>query len=71
MIDRQRYARVKEIFLQALRQREEAQRRFLDEACGPDREMRREVESLLRYHLGQPEGSTLVDETPEEDGSGA
>jgi hypothetical protein len=64
MMDQERYARVKEVFLRALEHRQEAQRRFLDEACGADPEVRREVESLLRYHVGGPEDATPDGEAP-------
>jgi eukaryotic-like serine/threonine-protein kinase len=48
-MDRDRWPQVKELFL-AASEREESQRdAFLKEACGEDRELRREVESLLAY----------------------
>src|SRR5438552_2225323 len=43
--------RVKEIFLAALEKPDPAQRQaFLREACGPDEELRRQVEALLGQH---------------------
>jgi hypothetical protein len=64
-MDRERYARVKEVFRRALDRREEDQQRFLDEECGADQEVRQEVESLLRYHVSAPQGGVLDDEAPE------
>ena len=42
-----RWVRVKEVLASALERREEHRDAFLDEACGSDQELRREVESLL------------------------
>ena len=45
------HARVKDIFLKALEVELKDLPEFLDETCGDDDELRREVESLLRFHL--------------------
>jgi serine/threonine protein kinase len=42
--------RVKELFLAACKRRPELRSEYLDEACGDDPELRREVESLLIEH---------------------
>ena len=47
----ERHARLKEIFLKALDVPLRELPAFLDEACGDDDELRRDVESLIRYHL--------------------
>ena len=68
-IDRDRYGRVKEVFQQALERQRQDRRRFLDRACGGDADLRREVESLLRYHVGadRPEEPATEDEEGEDD----
>jgi serine/threonine-protein kinase len=43
----ERHARIKEVLLAACEQPPEARAQFLDETCGSDLELRREVESLL------------------------
>ena len=45
--DAERWTRVKGLFQQALDRRPAERQRFVDEACGTDGELRREVESLL------------------------
>ena len=47
----ERHARLKEIFLKALDVELRQLPAFLDEACGDDDALRRDLESLLRYHL--------------------
>lgn len=46
----ERWQQVKALFSQALERRAEERARFLDDACGDDRELRREVERLLEGH---------------------
>ena len=46
----ERHARVRELFLAACEQPAAERPGFLDEACGGDVELRREVESLLTHH---------------------
>jgi tetratricopeptide (TPR) repeat protein len=46
------HERAKEIFLDALERPEAERRQFLDEACGGDEALRREVRSLLDFHAG-------------------
>ncbi len=45
-----RSARIKELFLAACERRGETRAGFLEEACGGDRALRREVEELLSHH---------------------
>jgi hypothetical protein len=45
-----RHARLKELFFQAIEMEERDRRRFLDEMCVADAELRAELESLRRYH---------------------
>ena len=57
-------ARVKELFLAASERRGEQRAGFLEEACGGDRALRREVEGLLAHHDtdswdGDPVGAAL------------
>ena len=54
------HARVKEVFLEAVKKELKDLPGFLDEACGDDDKLRRDVESLLRYHLptDRPTGQT-------------
>ncbi len=46
----QHHARVRELFLAACERTAVERQAFLSEACGSDRELRREVESLLSHH---------------------
>ena len=46
----ERHARLKEIFLRAVELDEEDRRRFVEDACGEDAELRAELESLLNHH---------------------
>ena len=46
----ERRARLKDLFFRAIELEERNRRRFLDETCGADSELRDELESLLRYH---------------------
>lgn len=49
--DAEHHARLKKLFFQAIElEEEEERRRFLDEACGADCELRAELESLLSHH---------------------
>ncbi len=48
-MSQERHRRAKEIFLAARRQPVEARRAFIEEACGGDRELEQEVESLLGF----------------------
>ena len=43
----ERYARIKDVLANALEQPEEQRAAFLDQVCGADQELRREVDSLL------------------------
>ncbi len=54
----ERHQRIKQLFLEACRRDPEDRAAFLDEACGSDGELRREVQSLLAHH--QP-GSSFLD----------
>jgi serine/threonine protein kinase/Tfp pilus assembly protein PilF len=51
-----RQARIKELFLSSCNLPTDARQVFLEENCGGDRELRYEIESLLRYHDAAPEG---------------
>ena len=53
-MDAKRYERMKELFLDAVELPREQRRDFLETSCGDDPDMRRQVESLLAYHL-EPE----------------
>lgn len=46
----QRHEQIKSVFLRACELDGEARAEFLDQACGADAALRREVESLLRFH---------------------
>jgi serine/threonine protein kinase/tetratricopeptide (TPR) repeat protein len=48
----ERHAQIKEIFLATCERPAEEQSAFLDRVCGEDEQLRREVESLLRFHVG-------------------
>ncbi len=48
----ERWARIKEIFHSALERDESQREKYLEEACGPDADLRREVEDLLREQAG-------------------
>ncbi len=52
MTTRDRHARVKEVFVAACDRTAADRPAFLDEACGDDEELFREVLSLLKYHDG-------------------
>ena len=52
------HARAKELFLQALERPQDARNAFLAEACSHDTELRREVDSLLRFHADGESSST-------------
>ncbi|MGD9690061.1 MAG: protein kinase [Phycisphaerales bacterium] len=58
-----RPSRIEEIFLLAVDLAPGQKTQFLNQACGTDGELRREVESLLGYHqdVGAPGGSTFLD----------
>ncbi len=58
-----RWRQVQDVFLGALEGLPAERGRFLDEACGPDDELRQEVESLLS---AESRGSSLLDVTLEE-----
>lgn len=47
----ERHARLKELFLWAVELDMEDQRRFVEDVCGEDAELRAELESLLDHHL--------------------
>ena len=49
----QRHVRVKEVFLEAIKRQPSERAAYLETVCGSDRELRREVESLLRHHSSQ------------------
>ena len=46
----ERRIRLKELFFQAIELEDKNRRRFLDEMCGEDSELRAELESLLGHH---------------------
>src|SRR5262245_22601826 len=48
-MDPERFIRVEELYYSVLLRPVEERSRFLREACGPDENLRREVESLLAY----------------------
>jgi len=48
----ERWARIKEIFHSALERDESQREKYLKDACGPDADLRREVEDLLRERTG-------------------
>ncbi len=48
----ERWREVEELFESALERRPEERAAFLDQACGPDAELRREIESLLNADAG-------------------
>jgi eukaryotic-like serine/threonine-protein kinase len=54
-----RQARVKELFLACCELSSEARQRFVEEHSGGDTELRREIESLLRYHDAAPVGRVV------------
>ena len=49
--DAQRHAELKKLFLRAIEVDENERGRFLDEACGGNRRLRKDVESLLSHSL--------------------
>ena len=58
-----RHTEVKRIFLEAVELDGERRDRFLDQQCGEDHQLRKEVESLLSYHSTEtilPETSSAV-----------
>src|SRR5207244_6740562 len=59
--------RIKEVFDAALRHRPDERAQFLEEACGADESMRREVEALLSSfdRAGSFMGEPVVREMPE------
>ncbi|MFV2066868.1 MAG: hypothetical protein ACC645_07775, partial [Pirellulales bacterium] len=61
---RERYAQVRQIFLEASRLEGEERERFLKEACGEDASLRGEVVSLMEYD----DDHTLLKETPAYEG---
>jgi serine/threonine-protein kinase len=48
----ERWARIKGIFHSALEREESQREKYLEDACGPDADLRREVEDLLREWAG-------------------
>jgi hypothetical protein len=54
----ERHQKVKELFLEACRRDASERAAYLDEVCGQDKQLRREVQSLLAHH--QP-GSSFLD----------
>ena len=50
-MDAERYARMKELFLEAVALPPDQRRGFLETSCRDDQAMRRHVESLLAHHL--------------------
>jgi eukaryotic-like serine/threonine-protein kinase len=48
----ERWARIKETFHSALERDESQREKYLEDACGPDADLRREVEDLLREYIG-------------------
>jgi serine/threonine protein kinase/pimeloyl-ACP methyl ester carboxylesterase len=59
-VDAERWQKVEDLYRSALNRQPDQRAVFLDEACGQDAEMRREVESLLAY---QPKAQAFL-ETP-------
>ncbi|MCP5119271.1 MAG: hypothetical protein GY953_51370, partial [bacterium] len=51
----ERWARIKSVFSDALERDGDERRAFLDQACGEDAELRREVESLFQEREGVTE----------------
>jgi hypothetical protein len=49
-VQRDRYQQIRKIFLEAIQREKEDCARFLDEACGDDDDLKRELEELLRHH---------------------
>jgi serine/threonine protein kinase/tetratricopeptide (TPR) repeat protein len=58
------HRRAKEIFLEACARRDEEHGAFLDEACGGDADLRREVEELLSFHDGRSTELAGIPGTP-------
>jgi len=58
-VNAQQYARIKDIFLEAIQRPADERSAFLDDACLDDSELRREVESLLEHHNDE----TILKET--------
>ena len=54
-----RYARIKTIFMAAIKRSDSEREAFLIEACGDDAELRREVDSLLAHHFNE----TILEDT--------
>lgn len=57
----ERWRRIDAVFLEAARLNAEERRAYLDEACGGDRELRFEVESLLAHDGAGPLDGAAVD----------
>ncbi len=64
----ERHARARDLFLAAVERPAGSRPSFLDDACGGDRELRREVESLLGHHQEVPE--TVASGVPPGPGAG-
>lgn len=54
----EQHARSKELFLAACEQPKEQRARFLDQACGGDRQLRQHIDLLLQHH--QDSGATVA-----------
>ena len=50
----ERHAEIRRLFLSLSTRPEKEHARLLDEACGSDVELRKEVEELLAYHTRRP-----------------
>ncbi len=66
IMNRDRYQRVKQVFHAACELDAAQASAFLDQACGEDRELRAEVESLLRHHAP----TTIIGGSPDSTRSG-
>jgi hypothetical protein len=51
----ERYTIIKKVFLRAVEVEKKDLKLLLDAECGSDLELRREVEALLEFHVGEPE----------------
>jgi len=62
-MDSVRHARISALYNQARRRAAPEARRFLEEACGADAELRREVDDLLRFGREDPGSADALSET--------
>ena len=64
MTDSDRHAKIKAAFLQVLAKPEDERAAALDQLCAGDDEMRRELETLLRYSTGADQTISIATEKP-------